>query len=946
MRRILIILLSFCFLIFAVQPAEAAVTQGFLFPGNGDETIARNIGIKGMEIFLRQGDGDPLAADSEELPLDVNNAAVTLSIINPDTGITETTVTCSDSSCRNNLNPLPGQVGFAVDDGVIPNGVDETIRVVYNGFFPDTFNVQVAVENVTDALGDDFDLAGSDWSFTTTDTPPRDPINLALVLDRSGSMNSPTTGGGPTKIDALKQAAGILLDTILPYALPEIGDTPGDKVGVIYFNQDEIPKQLPDEMTLADINSANITAFKNTIIAPEPAGGSTSIGDGLLGAETAFSQISNPTNKILLFTDGKQNTLARVEEDDTFSNDAVRDLNIRGEDDIIQPFNLAYDICVISVGIGDAARRDFNSLVSRKRCSDVRGNFVDTLDVDTLDTQEKRSELIQKFLTVLQETVVGDKLEKVKVIQGAFNPGETKTEEFTLSEQDTRLSLVLTWSNPQLRSLDVLLKSPNGVEIKPDRFTRKGNQYSVISFILPTLIDSQLVSPAGQWKLVINPPAPVIINSVRSGSPARNTNSSSPFTTTLSSASSSCDRDCGSDYSVIVLADNRTIATEYRFGNSDPGTRELLPIRVKLTEAGNPIKGATVIAQVTAPNEGVGNLLSQTSIPRITSAQVDSSDPLSPAEKKLAALLQDPDILEQLLQSPRSAIKLEDNNGDGIYAGEFPDTAKEGIYNFTYLIEGIAPENGPFTRTEKRSLHVRTKPTPETTTVEVEILNGGKLALIKFTLFDALGNYLGPGYGDFIRVTSDQGRLIRGTVDNVDGSYQQLLALTDPSANPVIKVNLLGTTVVNNSLKELQRLFIEAENMDLDAYLVEANDFASGKELISLKGASKGRSSSRETGTASTKFTGLSGLYNIVVCYFDDNDGKALLRLKVNDKFVDNWSLDQNLKSDSPDELTIVRRTIGNVKLEAGDILTIEGTKNNGDFARVDFIQLNPINVR
>ena len=136
---------------------------------------------------------------------------------------------------------------------------------------------------------------------------------------------------------------------------------------------------------------------------------------------------------------------------------------------------------------------------------------------------------------------------------------------------------------------------------------------------------------------------------------------------------------------------------------------------------------------------------------------------------------------------------------------------------------------------------------------------------------------------------------------------------------------------------------LEAEDLFLDTYLVENNSFASGEALISLRGAGP----SGTTGTASGEFTGPSGLYDVVVGYFDDNDGKGLLRFSVNDNLVDNWSLDQDLGFDFANDKTFQQRTIGGVELNTGDKLAIQGTSDVsdfpvGDFARVDFFKLLP----
>ena len=139
-----------------------------------------------------------------------------------------------------------------------------------------------------------------------------------------------------------------------------------------------------------------------------------------------------------------------------------------------------------------------------------------------------------------------------------------------------------------------------------------------------------------------------------------------------------------------------------------------------------------------------------------------------------------------------------------------------------------------------------------------------------------------------------------------------------------------------------QPIVFEAEAFDLDTYLIEENNFASNGALISLKGASG------DTGTASKTFTGPSGLYDIVVGFFDELDGQGQLQFKVNDSLVDSWSLNQNLGSNLADEKSFQQRTISEIELATGDTLSILGTSDVtnsiGEFARVDFVQLLPLN--
>lgn len=750
-------------LIFSFQKVNASpgIETGFLFPANDASSIERNIGKKGIELLFFPEDGIP----DTEFPLDISMSSVRVRIIITPMSGSPSTVDCN----KGDLDPPPGEGGYNAIDGLyITDGVDDTIGIIYNGIFPPEANIQIEVKDVKEngAGGAVQNPNPITWSFTTKSAPPRDPVSIALVLDRSGSMDRPTSGGGPKKIDVLKKAVEIFFNTIMPYTIPE------DKIGVVFFDQDAIPKPLSSgDPILVDINEDNIIALKD-IVNDESASGSTSIGDGLLASDSeGFNRVSNPREIVVLFTDGKQNSAEMVNEDDTFD-DSTRNLNIGGN-----PFSTDYDICVISVGLSNAARYEFNNTISQKRCGEP-GMTFNAFEVDDLSSLPKQTELIGHFTTILENAVVGDKLEKSKIIQGSIGSGETKTESFMVSQRDNRLSIILTWSNPRIKRLNAILRSPSPdrVEIDPISFTRFGRQSSVISFRLPSITNNQVVPHKGVWELVINPTGNL---------------------------------DFVSDYNAIVMVDNTTIETEYSFDGIDFGTGETIPIQVKLKEGGSPVTGATVIVQVTSPDEGVGNILSQNPTPQEGPPPNTSGDALSLVEQKLAALLNDPSLRAQLLQSNRPSVVLKDEEGDGIYTGEYTNTLKEGIYNFTFLIEGSTPDNSDFARTQKLNLHVRTKPSPSTTEVTAEVIARGPgnsgTVLIKFIPFDALKNYLGPGYTNFIRVATTQGTLIGNIVDKLDGSYEQRIQLADLSQDPTITMSVRDAKVLNAPLSKLMK---------------------------------------------------------------------------------------------------------------------------------------------
>ncbi|NEO99351.1 MAG: hypothetical protein F6K58_11850 [Symploca sp. SIO2E9] len=129
-------------------------------------------------------------------------------------------------------------------------------------------------------------------------------------------------------------------------------------------------------------------------------------------------------------------------------------------------------------------------------------------------------------------------------------------------------------------------------------------------------------------------------------------------------------------------------------------------------------------------------------------------------------------------------------------------------------------------------------------------------------------------------------------------------------------------------------ILIEAEEMNLTNYLVESGaNIASGNEFIGLLNAGSLQ------GEATTQFTGATGIYNVVVGYFDENDGESSLSLSFGENNY-SWSLDQNLGESGVSSNNLVQRTIATgLQVNSGETITLTGIVNHNEFARVDYIK-------
>ncbi|MEM6255959.1 MAG: NF038122 family metalloprotease [Cyanobacteria bacterium P01_D01_bin.156] len=128
---------------------------------------------------------------------------------------------------------------------------------------------------------------------------------------------------------------------------------------------------------------------------------------------------------------------------------------------------------------------------------------------------------------------------------------------------------------------------------------------------------------------------------------------------------------------------------------------------------------------------------------------------------------------------------------------------------------------------------------------------------------------------------------------------------------------------------------IEAETMRHSGdYEVINTSVASGGSLVRASGADN------KSYTASHTFTGETGYYNIVVGYFDENDGRAQLSVKLGDQELDSWVFDKTFGSNVAHTFNLVNRTVAEgVAINQLDVLEITGLSEGDEFARFDYVE-------
>ena len=128
----------------------------------------------------------------------------------------------------------------------------------------------------------------------------------------------------------------------------------------------------------------------------------------------------------------------------------------------------------------------------------------------------------------------------------------------------------------------------------------------------------------------------------------------------------------------------------------------------------------------------------------------------------------------------------------------------------------------------------------------------------------------------------------------------------------------------------------EAESMDVMGYFVESNSNASGGQLLRTN----------SSGIAKSQFSGASGYYNIIVAYYEENDGVSTISASLGDTELDSWQLTQDLGSHIVSGQNRAVRTVATqVQIDTGDELRLEGIRVDGEHARLDYVEFVPVSA-
>jgi hypothetical protein len=235
-----------------------------------------------------------------------------------------------------------------------------------------------------------------------------EPVDIALVMDRSGSMNGASAVTG-TKLDALKAAADLFIDQI---AFDGV-----HRLDLSQFNTAVVP--FATAITFGPINTVNAVSAHNAI-ASIVGGGGTDILDGLDGGVDELDvTYPNDRQAIVLFTDGRHNSPGVL-------SDAVLQTGLESRIN-----SLSAGAELYSIGFGTS--------ISDVPLSDAADNN-DGWHVNEVDSLSMAKDFSLVAASVMSNATLSDPVFNLKA-------GETQSHKFGVSRADNNLTVVVHWDN-------------------------------------------------------------------------------------------------------------------------------------------------------------------------------------------------------------------------------------------------------------------------------------------------------------------------------------------------------------------------------------------------------------------------------------------------------------------------------------------------------------------
>ncbi|GAA0560575.1 vWA domain-containing protein [Chitinophaga japonensis] len=580
----------------------------------------------------------------------------------------------------------------------------------------------------------------------------RDPVDLAVILDRSGSMGSdiagnfPPAAGKKTRWDFLQSGIAVMANQLQASAKP------GDRLGVRMFASfpnvipPQAPYNAPDLISLPEV----IAGLPNALAQETPSGG-TALGDGVLAGRDLLVADDLPhTKAMIVFSDGEQNSGDLVDAANPVQ--TVSGQLLRGG----KPLQI-HTICLGSTTANKALMNDI--------AAQNGGTALLLESEDEADEQAFQLAFIEQLKNIFG-------VQSGARIAGSFAAGTGQAAPQSFDVNKGIDALVVTLVAPAQHGAFFKTITRNGVDMKDAVNIVNGPgfiSFSIKPGVTATAAQATQVAVDGKWTIV----------------PALGT----PDTAAV-------------PFTMIVAIDDRNVKPVFSLGAQEFKVNDLLRPNVKLTVQGKPVKNAKVTVTIIQPGDDVNDLVAKSNVKAITRDDADfvvqAGDTVSAVAAKMALLLKDKSFRNKIRRKEQT-IRLLFNPFDNTYKGVYNGLKVTGAYQAIFNITATHPQLGKIQRQHQESFFVHF---PEIDRQASKPKAGKDLlgnVVLTFIPRATNGKFIGSGWKDAIKLEGSD-IAVKKITDTGIGIY--FITLSQQPEQP-FRLSLAGQLVFEGTLADL-----------------------------------------------------------------------------------------------------------------------------------------------
>ena len=569
----------------------------------------------------------------------------------------------------------------------------------------------------------------------------RDPIDLAMVMDVSDTMNdpSPSAPSGDKKLDMMKQAMDMITEFLNSHGQSN------DRMGLVWFTDDVsvFKNVLNQELMSIPAYSSELRAQ----IQAHTTGVCTAMGAGL---QKGFDILAGGTQGdfAVLCTDGMQNVQPMVAKVGSHYEivDTPGMYECGGHASVPSHPGLdiaSYNTRVHTIGVGITA----NYAALLQEIANATGGFYK-------GTDDPENDLDLIYFTDLCHCMAGASPSVILHRVGAFaHDACLAHEQFQIDRTVRKITVLLSWPHASKSGLFFWLHAPDGSFVDCHEEMQLFETYALATLYLPKEQDDVAQPFVGTWTMNIRGEA----------------------------------GEAGTAYHAMVVAEDRDLHFRLDIPRKLYEVGDLVPLRCQFLSAEDPPTVRNVIVETAQLRVPIAELLARYTISeyelRKRSSQWVGKQPMDLLPRKIAALCADRRFRE-LVKPARTTASLA--HGDlkceiAQHEVLIPvRLTQPGLITFKVEVQAEAAKGGPVQRTDVVSLFVdpgKLDLKRSTLNVMEVTTKGGPGYMVQFTPRNAAGHLFGPALGGEFQLLAGKRSHPIEAEDLLDGSYRLEFAL-------------------------------------------------------------------------------------------------------------------------------------------------------------------------